>query len=455
MKTLTSFCLALLASCALSAAHADEAPTVFQHVRIIDGTGAPARTDMTVTVQGGRITAIAPSGNAPAVPGARVINLAGYTMIPGLISDHSHVGLNGGTTSGPAYFTRDNILHALRHYEQYGVTTVTSMGVTRSPLFDDLRREQHAGLNPGADLFGVDQGIGVPDGAPPEGMMHVGPDQLMRPATADEARHDVDVMAQEGTDLVKIWVDDFKSGVASKPPMPVMKPEIWQAAIARAHEHGLRVAVHIHDLAYARLMVAAHADIIAHGVRDKPVDAPLIAAMKKAGTWYIPTIELDEASYLFAEQPQIVSDPELAQGLDPALKAQFSNPAWRAGVLAAPLTPASHKAVAMNERNVLALYRAGIKVGFGTDSGATPLRIPGFAEHRELRLLVDAGLTPLEALRLATSQAAALLNLSDRGVIAPGKRADLVVLKADPSDDITAVDKIASVWRGGQEAATP
>ncbi|GBR02506.1 amidohydrolase family protein [Acetobacter oeni] len=452
MKKLLLLCVSALIPGLSASAYAAETSTLFEHVRVIDGTGAPARTDMAVLVRHGKITAVTPMAQAPSVPDAKIINLAGQTMIPGLVSDHSHVGLVSGTSSGSANFTRDNILAQLRQFELYGVTTVVALGVTKSPLFDDLRREQHAGLNAGADLFGVDQGIGVPDGAPPVGMMHVGDAQVLRPATPDEARADVDKMASEGTDLVKIWVDNFKNGVPGKSGLPVMKSEITQAVITHSHEKNLRVAAHIHDLHYAKELVGQHVDILAHGVRDQPADSALISAMKAGGVWYIPTISLDESVYLFAEKPELLDDPELAQGLNPALRAQFADPAWREKTLANPLADASRKAVAMNQKNLVILTHAGVNVGFGTDSGATPLRIPGFAEHRELRLIVAAGLTPLEALHLATAQAAALMHLTDRGIIAPGKRADLVILKSDPTDDITAVDQIASVWRGGEPA---
>ncbi|NHN86158.1 amidohydrolase family protein [Acetobacter musti] len=452
MKKLLLLGMSALTLGVIAPACASETPILFEHVRIIDGTGAPARTDMAVLVQDGKITAVTPAAQAPSVPGAKIMNLAGETMIPGLISDHSHVGLVSGTTSGSDNFTRDNILAQLRQFERYGVTTVVALGVTKSPLFDDLRREQHAGLNPGADLFGVDQGIGVPDGAPPVGMMHVGDSQVLRPATPEEARADVDKMASEGTDLVKIWVDNFKNGVPGKTGLPVMKPEITEAVITRSHEKNLRVAAHIHDLYYAKELVGEHADILAHGVRDKPVDKALISAMKSAGTWYIPTISLDESVYLFAQEPDLLNDPELAPALNPALRMEFADPAWRQKTLADPLADAARKAVAMNQKNLVFLIHSGINVGFGTDSGATPLRIPGFAEHRELRLITGAGLTPLEALHLATEQAASLMHLTDRGTIAPGKRADLVILKADPTDDITAVDQIVSVWHSGKQA---
>jgi imidazolonepropionase-like amidohydrolase len=108
----------------------------------------------------------------------------------------------------------------------------------------------------------------------------------------------------------------------------------------------------------------------------------------------------------------------------------------------------------MNMQNIKTMYAAGVKIGFGTDSGATPLRIAGFAEHRELQLLTDAGLTPLQALGTATKNAAALLALDERGVIEPGKLADLVIVDGDPSKHIADIDRIASVWRRGKQVAS-
>lgn len=431
------------------------APILLEHVRLFDGTGQAEQEDMAVLVQGARIVSVGHTGHLAAPKGVKRIDLSGKTLIPGLITDHSHVGLVSGTSVGAENFTAPVIKAALDQYERYGVTTVTTLGLTKSLLFDDLRRAQHAAGASGADLFGVDQGIGVPGGMPPEGMVKVGKDQIFRPATVEEAQQAVRTMASEHTDLVKIWVDDFRNGVSSQKPLPVMKPEIWQAVVNEAHNQHLRVAAHIHDLDYGKRLVGSGADIIAHGVRDEPVDAAFITAMKDRGVWYIPTISLDEATYLFAEQPEILTDPVLKAGLNADLQKQFSDPAWRQKVAASPLARASHAAVAMNQKNLLTLYRAGVKIGFGTDSGAAPVRIPGFAEHRELRLLVEAGLTPLQALTLATSQAAALLNLPDRGVIAPGKRADFVVLEADPAENIAAVDQIDAVWRGGVRVAGP
>ena len=107
----------------------------------------------------------------------------------------------------------------------------------------------------------------------------------------------------------------------------------------------------------------------------------------------------------------------------------------------------------MNLQNLKTLWDAGVKIGFGTDSGATPLRVPGVAEHRELALMVSAGLPPLQALHVATQQAALLLNLHDRGVIAAGRRADLLVVAGNPANTIADTDKVVETWESGNAVA--
>jgi imidazolonepropionase-like amidohydrolase len=102
-------------------------------------------------------------------------------------------------------------------------------------------------------------------------------------------------------------------------------------------------------------------------------------------------------------------------------------------------------------KNLKVLSDAGVRIAFGTDSGAQPARIPGFAEHRELELMVRAGLTPAQALTAATKGSAAMLNLQDRGTVGQGKRADLVVLAANPLEDVRNTRQLVSIWHGGKE----
>ncbi|GAB6853388.1 amidohydrolase family protein [Asaia astilbis] len=427
------------------AANAD--PVALTHARLIDGTGKAATSDTTLVIDHGQIVSI---GAKPPALGVKTIDLAGKTVMPALVSDHSHVGLVDGMTTASRNYTRATILAALDQYRRYGVLTVTALGLNKSPLFDQLRREQHQGLNPGADLYGVDQGIGAPGGMPPEAMIDkMGHDQISRPRTPIEARRAVDRMADEGTDFVKIWLDDLHTTNPANPPLPLLGASVWQAAIAEAHKRHLRVAVHIHDLDLAHQALAHGADILAHGVRDKPVDDALIAQLKTSGAWYIPTLSLDESTYYFAEHPETLDQTTASGAMPSGLKELIAQEAWRKATLAKPTTEAARAALAMNQRNVLALYRGGVKIGFGTDSGATPLRLPGFAEHRELILLVQAGLTPLQAINLATQKAASLLGLDDRGVLAVGKRADFLIIDGAPDRTISDIDLISQVWQRG------
>ncbi|NBD08080.1 amidohydrolase family protein [Corallococcus silvisoli] len=442
---------ALLALALMPSAHAaPPAPRtqVFRGGTVLDGSGGTPLEEAAVVVRDGRIVSVGLAIHIPVPKGAEVIDFKGRTLLPGLISDHSHVGQSVGTSVGPEHYTRENIERQLRLYAAYGVTTVTALGMNR-PLFNELRKEAHADSFSGADLFGAGQGIGVPEGGPPQAMTRSAPDQLFRPATVEEARAAVRTLAKNRVDLVKIWVDGFLG------KLPKMPPDIYKAVIDESHKQGLRVAAHIHDLEDARAVVDAGVDILAHGVRDQPVDAAFIQAMKKRGVWYVPTLELDEATVVYADQPLLVGDPVLRPALTPDLRAQFQDDAWRTKTLQDPKAAEARHALSTNQANLKALYDAGVKVGFGTDSGATPLRIPGYAEHRELKLLVGAGLTPVQALALATGSAADLLKLKDRGRIKPGLRADFFIVEGDPAASIVAVDRITGVWRQGRQVAGP
>jgi len=205
-------------------------------------------------------------------------------------------------------------------------------------------------------------------------------------------------MAARKADMVKIWLDD-----AGGAP---------------------RVAAHIYDLDDARAIVRAGVDIIAHGVRDKPVDAELIDTMKARSVWYIATMVLDYTNYIFAEQPPWMGEPFFQRALHPEVRTQLDDPAYRERTLGSPGPTKNRAAVATNKKNLKDLYDAGVRIGLGSDSGEG-LRIPGVAEHLELALMVEAGFTPLQAITIATSNTAALLKLDDRGSVAIGKLADL------------------------------
>jgi imidazolonepropionase-like amidohydrolase len=445
MKIITKLALLILGTLTL-AARADAQTTILRGARVIDGTGAVPVDNVSIVIREGRIAAIGPAASIPVPNGAEVIDYSGKTIIPGLISNHSHVGIFDGLKASAENYNRSFILKQLKQYEAYGVTGVTSLGLN-PPLFYELRAELHAGSLPGADMFGADRGVGVVDGAPPATIVPVADNQISRPDDAEAARQAVREMAARKADLVKIWLDDFGGMLKVK-----VKPEVYGAVIDEAHKNGLRVAAHVFDLEDAKAIVRAGVDIIAHGVRDKVVDAELIEMLKARSVWYVATVVLDDSNYVFAEQPIWMKEGSFQRGLHPALRALFDDPAWRERTVGAAGSAKAKANVAMNKQNLKTLHDAGVQIGFGTDSGVG-LRIPGIAEHRELALMVEAGFTPVQAITIATSKAAALLKLDDRGALAAGKLANLVVLDSDPASDIANTRKIHAVWHRGKKAA--
>jgi imidazolonepropionase-like amidohydrolase len=436
--------LAVMAPLSLYAApDPSSSVTALTHVRVIDGTGLAPREDATIVIRGDHIQAVQ-SGTAAIPAGAKILDLHGDTVMPGLINAHGHLALVVDGQNSATGYTAENVIAELRQYEAYGVTTMLSLGANRDLLYA-IRQQQREGKLDGATVFTADRGIGAPNGAPG---LPAAADQIYRPAAAAEARLAVDAMASRHADMVKVWVD---SGGGT---MPAVSPEIYQAVIDEAHKHHLRVAAHIHDLADARSLVNDGVDVLAHSVRDKPVDPELIAAMKRKHVWDISTFTVDESFYIYAEHPGFMQLDFFQNAVSPVLLTMWNSDAYTQKVNADPKT-AGHKAdFAMDGQNLKTLFDAGVSIGFGTDSGAMPGRIPGFSEHRELEDLVHAGLTPMQAILCATRNNAALLGISaKRGTIQPGKRADLLVLAANPLDDITNTRSIVAIFHDGRTVA--
>ncbi len=420
-------------------------PVLLENARVFDGTRDLGVTP--VLIDGARIVHVGAPLPASAT-GARRVDYRGKTLLPGLVSDHAHVGNTEGLQHGDRYYTRDNVVRDLRQFQRFGITTVTALGMNGHDFFA-IRTEVNADPMLGAQLYGAGGGIGAVDGAPPAAAMGLQRDAVARPRNAEEARAAVATQQADGVDLIKLWVDNLGGKV------PMMPPEIYRAAIAEAHARDLKVAAHIHDLDQARDLIDAKVDIIAHGIRDRAIDPMLVRKMREQGTGYIATVNIDEANYWYAENPQQLQTPFLRAALPAEVLARWQQPQWQSERLAGANIAGARKAVEMNMENLRRLSAGGVKLGFGTDSGAMPQRVIGFAEHRELKLLTEAGLTPARALQVATADAADLLGLADRGRIAAGKRADLLVLDADPLADIDNTRQIRAVWQAGREVSGP
>jgi imidazolonepropionase-like amidohydrolase len=431
----------LLVAFALIATPSYAEVVVFRGARLIDGTGKAARQNAVLVIDGDRIATVGVAGKVTIPAGARVVDVAGRTIIPGLINAHGHAGLVVEGQNRADAYTRENVQAQLVRYEQYGVTSVLTLGLNRDLVFD-LRDEQRAGPRPGATLFTAGRGIGVPDAAPP---VPVAPDQVYRPKTAEEAVADVRETAAHHPDYLKIWVDDVYG------KFPKMDPGVFKAAIDEAHRNKIRVASHVFYLADAKALIADGVDALAHSIRDRPVDAALVQQMKQRGTFYVATLGVDESAFAFADDPSLLDDPFLAGALSPEVIAKFRTPEYREKVKADKNLPRIREALANGMKNVKTLQEAGVHIAFGTDSGANPVRIPGWAEHRELELLVRAGLSPMAALVAATRGSANMLGATDRGTLEKGKRADFLILAGNPLEDIRNTRKLVAIWHGGRE----
>ena len=457
--------------------------TELRHVTVIDGNGGAPKKDATLVIDRSRVRAIV-SSSVPALRGATVIDLTGKTIMPEIVNCHGHLGLVKGTKMSATNYTEENVRRQLLQYQDYGVGAVMVMGTDRDEAYE-WREQSHAGKLPGALLYTAGRGFGVPGGLPPMGM---GADEVYRPESAAEARQDVRELAhrtapaiasepdespkvsvdpdknsdrivvmgkdKEGPgelqrpDLVKIWVDDFWG------QYPKMKPEIYAAIIDEAHKHRLRVAAHVYHEEDAQQLVDDGIDVLAHSVRDAEIPDALVAEMKRKHVAYIGTLSLDDFATAYADDPSWLNDPFFRDALEPGVYEMITSAKYKQSVKDDKKTPAELAALPVALKNLKKVYDAGLLVGLGTDSGATPIRPFGFAEHEELQLLVRAGLSPLEAITVGTKNGAELLRAATEfGVLRPGLKANFIVLDKDPSEDIRNTESISAVWKDGKKVS--
>ncbi len=408
--------------------------------RIIDGTGAPPLEDAVLVIEDGRIRAVGKAGAVRPPKAAKEVDLRGKTLMPSLIDLHTHLGLTRNfLDAAPGSYTTENIRVQLERLLAYGVGTIVCLGTDDDPIYE-LRDEQRAGQLPGARFLTAGRGFGVPGGYPPA----MGNGDRYRPKTPDEARAQVRELAAHHPDFVKMWVDDDFGR------LPKMRPEIYRAIIEEAHRHKLRAVAHIFYLADAKALVAAGVDGLGHSVRDLPVDRELIEAMKSRNVIYIPTLVRDESTFAHAEGPEWLKDSFFQAGLAPAVLPTLEGAAFKEKFRANPDLARLRAAFEMGKRNLKTMLDAGVRVGFGTDAGP-PLRFQGYFEHRELQLMVESGLTPMQAVTCATGHAGQFLGREIRvGTLQPGEVADFLVLDANPLDDIRNTEKLSAVWQAGK-----
>src|SRR5436309_15738567 len=273
---------------------------VIDGAQIWDGTGNPQVQDAILVIKDDRIEAVGARGAVSVPAGAKTVSGKGKTLIPGLINMHGHLGMTKGLKMAPENYSKENILAQLKQYARYGVTTVLSLGTDFEHMFE-LRGPARAEEAPRATVFTAGRGFTGKNGYPAVLPGNAGIPREVD--TVEEVRTAVEELARQKVDMVKIWVDDHWGHYTK------IRPELYQAIIAEAHKRRLRVMAQLFYLEDARKLVAAGLDGMAHSVRDREVDAGLIAAVKKSGTFAVPTLTREESTFIYAEPPAFLDDP--------------------------------------------------------------------------------------------------------------------------------------------------
>ena len=419
-KTITGL-LAILSLLTLysSTSSANEGSIAFVGARIIDGTMAAPIEDGVVVITDGRIRTVGPRSAVTVPAGAQIIDVAGKTIMPGIINAHGHVGGTLGLEGG--HYNTDNLLRQLGLYARYGVTTVNSLGGDEEQGFA-LRNEQFDQDLDRARIYVA-------------GSVVVGNSEAA-------IRAEVNRNADMGANFIKVRVDD-ELGAAEKMPR-----NIFDALVDQAHIRRLPVAAHLFYLDDAKYILNAGADLLAHSVRDLPVDDELIDLINTKGVCYIPTLTREVSTFVYESEPEFFSDPYFLKEAEPAILEQLKSPERQTRMQNSRAAAGYKIALEVAMANVKALNDGGVRIAMGTDTGP-PARFQGYFEHMEMQMMVDAGMSPIEAIRASTGIAADCMGMGDIGTLEPGKWGDLLVLDANPAEDIANSKTIASVWIAG------
>jgi len=393
--------------------------TAIINARIFDGDRVI--DDTTVVINGALIQAV--GGEVPA--GARVINGHGATLMPGLIDSHVHTDMHG---------LRDALL--------FGVTTELEM----NGHWTKKKRKEIDERSDIADLRSSGMGITPPRGHPTE-YMSSSSNLLIRlfyrypcVSTADEAIKFVDKQIAQGADYIKIFIED--GSCIGFPGLPVLDDEILIAAVKEAHRIRRMAIAHVTTAEGGQRAVAAGVDGLAHLFFDSRPTPKFVDAIVSSGAFVIPTLVTISSA---------VGNNASALAADQRVSSRLSQ-SW-IDALSRSMNVYPQGKLEDSYAGVKALHEAGVDILAGCDVSEPIPSLGGLAHgaslHQELQFLAAAGLSPLEALRAATSVPARRFGLTDRGRIAPGARSDLLLVDGDPTTRISDTLSIRTVWRQG------
>jgi hypothetical protein len=427
---------------------------VLNHVRVIDGTGAAAKEDQAVVIANGKIQSIGPAASAQIPQGAQTMDRTGYSVIPGLVGLHDHLYYTdsiavqriGGHIGEPGLFIAEIPYTAPRLYLAAGVTTLRTTG-SLEPYTDlKVKSRIDANLMPGPS---IDATAPYLEGAPTIfAQMH----ELTGP---DDAKRMVEYWAAEGMTSYKAY-------------MNITREELG-VAIQAAHAHQMKLTGHLCSVTWPEA-VALGIDDFEHGpvfadtefAPDKKSD--VCPASGGAMAWIpldvngpqvqgliqnLVSHHVAVTSTLPVFECGVPGRPKLQRRTLEAMSAESAQSylTARAGVaLDSPMTSLMRKEMDFE----VAFVKAGGLLLGGPDPTGNGGVLPGFGDQREIELLVEAGLTPLQAIQTLTSNGAMYLGRQDQiGTLAAGKQADLVLIKGDPSKTIDDIENVETVFKVG------
>ncbi len=405
-------------------------PVVIKAGRLFDGTTDAHRSGQVIVIEGERIATVGPAGRVPVPEGADVIDLSAATVLPGLIDAHTHIGSRADRYD-EIYKFKDiasfrTPLPPVKHAKitlEAGFTTIRDLG-GRPFLAVDLRTSIDEGFIPGPRVVASGPGISITGGHgdlnnyPPQVRIAMFPEErdFKIADGVDQVRHVVRAQLKHGVDVIKIHASGGVLSRGDSPGAPQFTVEELRAAVQEAHAAGRKVAAHAHGAQGIKNAVEAGVDSIEHG---SLIDDAGIAMMIERGTWLVADIYNDD--YI------------LGRAREFGIPEEFIEKERKLGQL--------------QRDNFTRAVKAGVKVAFGTDAGV----YPHGENARQFAYMVKYGLTPARAIRSATSDAAELLGRpKDIGRIAPGYFADLIAVSGDPLEDVTVLEKVEFVMKGGK-----
>jgi imidazolonepropionase-like amidohydrolase len=389
---------------------------VITNVTLVDGTGRAPVQGVTLVIEGDRLLSVSPNDEAPPATGAR-IDGTGKWAIPGLMDMHVH--LRGG-------------LRTLHGYLYSGVTSIYDAGNDPEVIFP-LRDKERSGEIVSPRIFATGAVVTAPGGHGGEGAVTV--EDFAR----DHPRLDEHIARQP--DVLKITQDEH--GWGTRPMIRYLPADLLEEIVRYYHEHGIRTTIHVSNEIRAWEAVYSGIDTLAHPVIQGPVSDRYLNMMKVKRIPQVSTLTIGDGYSRLVEHPEFLDEPlyratltaEEIDRLRTKTRKEWEARRWTQWMKV--MTPVA-------QENLKRLHEAGGVVVLGTDQSL------GAAVHRELELLVEGGIPPVDAIGIATRNGAVFLGRDrDLGTIEEGKLADLVILDADPTEGVDNVKKIHAVIKGG------